>query len=87
MDNNANIIFTLEDGSEINLEVLEQTTINGINYLLVIETEEDAEEAIILREERTEEEEIIYIPVEDDTELDALSKVFTELLEDIKFEK
>lgn len=87
MDTNSNITFSLEDGSEIILEVLEQTTINGINYLLVIEETEDAEEALILREEQTQEDDVIYIPVEDDNELDALSKVFAELLEDIKFEK
>lgn len=87
MENTTNITFTLEDGTEAVLEVLEETKINGVNYLLVIDTvDEKNEEALILKEIKREEEDTIYIPVEDDRELEALSKVFSELLEDVKFE-
>lgn len=85
MDNTKTITFLLEDDTEIQLEVLEETKINGVNYLLVVDTEED-DSAFILREDRAEDEDVIYTPVEDEEELKALSKVFSELLEDIEFE-
>lgn len=86
MEKKQIISFTIEDGTDIQLEVLEETKINGINYLLVVDTEED-DTAMILREATTEDQDIVYIPVEDDDELQALSKVFSELLEDVEFEK
>lgn len=88
MESTTNITFTLEDGTQALLEVLEETRINGVNYLLVIDTEdEESEEALILKELQDENEETVYIPVEDDKELEALSKVFSELLDDIEFER
>ena len=86
MEDNKLITFTLEDDTEIHLEVIEETKINGVNYLLVVDKEEE-DSAMILREEHSDEQEITYIPVEDDAELQAISKVFSELLEDIEFEK
>lgn len=85
MNETTNIEFTLEDGSKAILEVLEETRINGVNYLLVIDTMEDDEEALILRETESQDGDNLYVPVEDDKELDALSKVFSELLEDVSF--
>lgn len=88
MEDNKLITFTLEDDTEIHLEVMEETKINGINYLLVVDVDEDEEDsAMILREEASDEQEITYTPVEDENELHAISKVFSELLEDIEFEK
>lgn len=82
------IRFILEDGTEANLEILEETKINGVNYLLVIDSDnEEQEEAMILKEKQVSADEVVYIPVEDDKELEVLSKVFMELLDDIEFEK
>ena len=86
MEDNKLITFTLEDDTEIHLEVMEETKINGINYLLVVVVDEE-DSAMILREEASDEQEITYTPVEDENELHAISKVFSELLEDIEFEK
>ncbi len=81
------IIFTDPDtGEETPFYVLEQTCIAGITYLLVTEEEEEDSDAYILREARTEGDDIIYEVVEDEEELRALSKVFMELLEDIDIE-
>ena len=41
MEKTTNITFNLEDGTEAVLEVLEETKINGINYLLVIDAVDD----------------------------------------------
>ena len=86
MEDNKLITFTLEDDTEIHLEVMEETKINGINYLHVVDVDEE-DSAMILREEASDEQEITYTPVEDENELHAISKVFSELLEDIEFEK
>lgn len=83
---NTTITFDLDDGSEALFEVLEETKINGVNYLLVVSAEEEEEEALILREDKLDENEIVYIPVEDEQELQAISKVFLELVDDITFE-
>lgn len=85
MSETTNIEFILEDGTKAILEVLEETKINGVNYLLVIDTMEEDEQALILRETESQDGDTLYVPVEDDKELDALSKVFSELLEDVSF--
>ena len=55
MEKTTNITFNLEDGTEAVLEVLEETKINGINYLLVIDAVDDEnEEALILKELKNE---------------------------------
>ncbi len=80
------IFFDSETGEESEFYVLEQTCIAGITYLLVAEDYEEDCDAYILREVRTEEDDIIYEIVEDDGELAAITKVFGELLDDIDFE-
>lgn len=81
------IIFTTEDGEEAAFFVLEETRLNGVNYLLVADSEEEEANALILKETAGDNpEETIYDAVEDEKELNALSKVFEELLEDIDIE-
>lgn len=80
------IEFGTEDGEKVLLYVLEQTMLNGVNYLLVAESEEDEAEAYIMKEITGDENQTVYEMVDDDTELEALSKVFAELLEDVEIE-
>ena len=82
------VSFTDEDGEETLFYVLEQTRIGAMNYLLVADSlEEEEAEALILKETgMSEDDNLIYDIVEDDTELAAISKVFGELLEDIDIE-
>lgn len=68
--------------------VLEQTRIAGCSYLLVTETEEEDGEAWILKDLSSDgETEAVYEIVEDDEELDAVARVFSEMLDDVEFEK
>lgn len=70
-------------GEEITFAVEEETQVNGIKYLLVSDgTKEEESEAYILKEIRTEEEEILYEMVEEDVEFAALAKVFAELCDE-----
>lgn len=75
--------FFLEDTKEIvEFHVLEQTRINGSTYLLVTDPG-DEEVCLILKDMNPEEDQdSVYEIVEEDTELEAVSRVFEELLED-----
>lgn len=76
-----------DTGEEIELYVLEQTTVTGSNYLLVAEDENEDGECYILKEvSHDETEELTYEFVEDETLLNALAKIFGELLEDTDIE-
>lgn len=64
--------------------VVEQTRINGVDYLLVTEEEDGDCDAYILKDISGQQEmEAIYEMVETEEELEALSKVFASLLEDV----
>lgn len=79
------ILFTTDEGEEIPFYVIEQTTIAGKNFLLVTDSDSSTEEAdaYIMQEITDKEEQLFYELVEDENQLEALSKVFGELLEDI----
>lgn len=79
------ITFVPDGGEAVDFYVLEQTTIGGVNYILVTDAEEDEEgEAYILKDmSEPDAEERVYSMVEDDTEFDAVSAVFENILEDI----
>ncbi len=79
------IEFTSEDGSTIFFSVLGQIEIAGTSYILVTDSDESSgeENAFILKEIREEDGQSVYEIVEDGQELDAISKVFEETLDDI----
>lgn len=78
--------FTTDNGEEIPFFVLEETKIAGENYLLVTDSEDDEADAYILREVSENTEESFYEMLEDDEKINAISKVFAELLDDVEFE-
>jgi len=75
------------DGDEpVEFFVLEQTRINGVNYILVTDFEEGDGEALILKDmSKDEDKESVYAIVDDDTELNAVASIFEDLLDDIEF--
>ena len=72
-------------GGEMDLYVLEQTSVNGCSYVLAAEDPDDDCVAYILKEVREEEENAYYAIVDNDIELDAVSGIFAEMLEDVSF--
>lgn len=73
-----------QDGESIEFYVMEQTKINGINYLLVTEEEDGDCDAYILKEiSQGEEEDSMYEIVESEEELEYMSRIFGEILEDV----
>lgn len=78
------ITFTPEGEEPVEFYVLEQTRIGGYNYILVTDEEEGDGEALILKDmSKDGEEESVYTIVDDDDELDAVSGVFANMLDDI----
>lgn len=75
------------ESEKVGFFVVEQTTIGGVSYLLVTETEDEEAEAYILKDVSSREEaEASYMFVDDDEELAAVSGIFAELLEDVDIE-
>ncbi|MDE7267440.1 MAG: DUF1292 domain-containing protein [Lachnospiraceae bacterium] len=81
------ITFMPDGGDAVDFYVLEQTTIGGVNYILVTDAEDDEDgEAYILKTESdAESNEQVYRMVDDDNELAAVSGVFENMLDDIDF--
>lgn len=84
------ITITFEDGEANDFYVLESTTLNEINYYLVMPVEDDDDEleCYILKESAadSDDEYGVYSFVEDEDELAGLSKIFDELLDDSDME-
>ena len=81
---NEKLTFTCGEGGEAEeFFVVEQTRLNGVTYLLVADSEEDDAECLILKDTSApEEKDSVYEMVEEEVELNAVLKVFEELLED-----
>ena len=78
------ITFRPEGEELVEFYVLEQTRIGGHNYILVTDVEEGDGDALILKDMSQDgEEESIYDVVSDDEELEAVSGVFADMLEDV----
>lgn len=72
-----------QTNEEVEFAIEEETELNGAKYLLVSDgVEEGDSDAYILKEVRTEDEEVLYEMVEDDVEFAALAKVFAELTDE-----
>lgn len=83
------ITLLTDTGESVDFYVLEETRINGMNYLMVTDAEEDDEEGecYILKDvSKAADSDAVYEFVENDDELDYLFKIFTELLADTELE-
>ncbi len=83
------ITLQTDNGESVDFYVLEETRINGMNYLLVTDSEEDDEDGdcYILKDiSKAEDSDAVYEFVENDDEMDYLFRIFTELMEDMDVE-
>lgn len=80
-------ITFMPDGEDtaVDFYVLEQTTIGGVNYILVTdaEEEEDGEAYILKAFPGADDREQVYRMVENDEEFAAVAGVFENMLDDI----
>lgn len=89
---NEKIKFTdMDTNEEVEFSVVEETRVNNVNYLLVTEEDDNDDEeeqtAYILKDMSSEDSvDAKYVIVEDDKELEYVSKIFEELLDDIDLE-
>lgn len=89
MTQEEKITLQTEDGEFVDFYVLEETRINGMNYLMVTDSEDDEEdgECYILKDvSKAEDSDAVYEFVENDDELDYLYRIFTGLMEDMEVE-
>ena len=81
------VILTGDSGDVWELYVLESTRIAGVDYLLATDAEIGDGDCYILKDvSGSGDAEAVYVPVEDDEELDNLLSVFAELLDDVDLE-
>lgn len=81
------IRFRSEDGTVAEFYIEEQTRIGGTAYLLVSDSLEDEASAYILRDISEDASlEACYEMVEDENELQAVFKVFEQMMEDVDLE-
>ena len=78
------ISFAGNNGDNIEFYVIEKTTLGGVDYMLVTESEEGDSDAYVLKDVSSAEDgEGIYEIVDDENELKAVGQVFQSLLDDI----
>lgn len=81
------ITLQTEDGESVEFYVLEETKMNGENYLLVTDSkEEDGDCYLLVDKSKPEDPEASYEFVDDDSELEYMSKIFEELMSDMGVE-
>ncbi len=75
------IMFSPDGEEAVEFYCLEQTVIGAKTYLLVTDEEDGDSEALILRDDSDmNDEEAVYVIVDDDRELEAVAGVFRKLL-------
>ncbi|MGI6007925.1 MAG: DUF1292 domain-containing protein [Ruminococcus sp.] len=81
------IKFVEEDGTEVEFYIEEQTRMNGYNYLLVTDSQGDEAQAYILKDlSEDADPQARYVMVEDDIEFETMSRLFSDMLEDVDLE-
>lgn len=80
------IVFESEDGEKISFFVEEETRVGGTSYLLVSDSDGDEANAYILKDLSVDGDACAnYVMVEDEEELEAISRIFEQMLEDTDF--
>lgn len=78
------IRFTPEGDEPIDFYVLETTRLGGVDYILVTEEPDGDSQAYIMKDLSDQSSnDALYEFVEDEEELDAVSRVFASILEDV----
>ena len=84
------IVMIMDDGTETEFTVLETTTLGGVDYILVTDAldGEDGECYLMKDMSDPEDEEALYVDVEDENERETVMGIFEEMLKDeISIEK
>ena len=83
VEEEANIIVLTDDeGNDVEFEYLDTVEFEGIEYIVLIENTEDADEAVILKIESLDDENETYVGVEDEDVLNSVFKIFKDRYKD-----
>ena len=77
------LTLTDENGQEMQFEYMDCIAYQGIEYLLLMPLEEEANEIVILEIQPVDEENENYVAVEDEAILDAVYSIFKERYKDV----
>lgn len=77
------LTLTDENGEDIDFEYLDCINYEGKDYLILLPTESESLEIVILEIEPVDEENENYLAVEDETVLDAVYAIFKERYKDV----
>lgn len=83
------MLITLEDenGQEVEFEFLDVIEVEGTEYIVLIENDEDADEVVILQINQIDEETEEYVSIDDEDTLNKVFELFKKKYEgDINFE-
>ena len=84
------ITFITDDNTEETMYVICDTRVNGSNYLLVTDTDDESDdeaEVFIMKGTSGDDEATaVYEFVENDDELDSVARIFETILEDVDIE-
>jgi uncharacterized protein YrzB (UPF0473 family) len=71
------IVLTDDEGNDVEFEWLDTIQMNGQTYVVVLPTEDDTEEVVILKMEQ-EDDEDTFVGLEDEEEVNAVFEEFKE---------
>ena len=77
------LTLTDENGNDVEFEYLDCIEYEGSEYLVLMPTEEDSNEIVILQVEPVDEENENYLAVEDEAVLNAVYELFKERYKDV----
>ena len=77
------LTLTDENGEDVEFEYLDCIDYEGVEYLVLMPAEEDADELVILAVEPVDEENENYLAVEDEGVLNAVFAIFKEKFKDV----
>ena len=77
------LTLTDENGNDVEFEYLDCIEYEGTEYLVLMPTEEDSNEIVILQVEPVDEENENYLAVEDEAVLNAVYEIFKERYKDV----
>ncbi|MDD5833158.1 MAG: DUF1292 domain-containing protein [Clostridiales bacterium] len=82
MEDNS-IVMILDDGSEIEFTILESTTFQGHNYILVTDApdDEDGECRVFKEVSAPDDTEAVYEDIQDEEEENAVFDIFLKMLD------
>ena len=78
---NDNIVFLVdEEGKESPFELVGEKKHNGIEYFAFMPVESDECEYVILKKEKDEDGEDVYVTIDDDDEFEEIAEIFEDEL-------